>query len=147
MRGDRGSVLILVPAAVLVLLILGAIAVDSAVVLLAQRELANTTAGVANDIAGAGVSDDAFYADGAVRLDQRAADSRVTAAFGIDRMPAGFEAWDGTARVDAGSGAQVTVEAWAQVSYVFAGALPGVRSTTVVRATSVASARQRADAP
>ncbi len=53
-RGDRGSVLMLMPAAVLIVLLLGAIAVDSAIVYLGQRQAYNVAFDAANDAAGAG---------------------------------------------------------------------------------------------
>ena len=130
----------LVPAAVLVLLVLGAICVDSAVVFLAQRDLANRTAAAANDIAGFAVADDAFYAgSGAVALDDGRADAFVRLAFPEERPPAGFAWW----RADAeAAGDAVTVVAEAEVRSVFAKAVPGASGTTVVRARSTARARR-----
>lgn len=52
---QRGSVLMLMPAAFLVLLLLGSIAVDSALVLLAQRDAHDAAFDIANDAAGAGI--------------------------------------------------------------------------------------------
>ena len=139
---DRGSVLMLVPAAVLVLLVLGAICVDSAVVFLAQRDLANRTAAAANDIAGLAVSDDAFYdGSGAVVLDDERAGAYVRLAFPADLPPGGFASWSADADV---ADAQVTVVAEAQVRSIFARALPGAPETSVVRARSVATARSGA---
>lgn len=129
----------LVPAAVLVLLVLGAICVDSAVVFLAQRDLANRTAAAANDIAGFAVSDAAFYErSGIVALDDERADAFVRLAFPPDRPPGGFHAW--TADADA-AGDSVTVAAEGEVRSIFAKAIPGAPETTTVRARSVASAR------
>lgn len=54
-RGSRGSVLMLMPAAVLIVLLLGAIAVDTAAVYLRQREVYNVAFDAANDAAGAGI--------------------------------------------------------------------------------------------
>ena len=51
---SRGSVLMLMPAAVLIVLLLGAIAVDSAIVYLGQRQAYNVAFDAANDAAGAG---------------------------------------------------------------------------------------------
>jgi len=53
-RSERGSVLMLMPAAVLVVLLLGALAVDAAIVYLRQREATNLAFDAANDAAGAG---------------------------------------------------------------------------------------------
>jgi hypothetical protein len=140
---DRGSVLMLVPAAVLVLLVLGAICVDSAIVFLAQRDLANRAAAAANDIAGFAVSDASFYrADGAVVLDEQRADAFVALSFPADRVPGGFDTWSADAEV---AGDEVTVVAEARVRSVFARAMPGGADSTTVRARSVAVAR-RSDA-
>ena len=54
-RSARGSVLMLMPAAVLIVLLLGAIAVDSAIVYLGQRQAYNVAFDAANDAAGAGL--------------------------------------------------------------------------------------------
>lgn len=51
---DRGSVLMLMPAAIVIVLLLGAIAVDSAIVYLGQRQAYNVAFDAANDAAGAG---------------------------------------------------------------------------------------------
>lgn len=57
-RTSRGSVLMLMPAAVLIVLLLGAIAVDSAIVYLGQRQAYNVAFDAANDAAGAGFDAD-----------------------------------------------------------------------------------------
>ncbi|MGI8794012.1 MAG: hypothetical protein ACR2H3_12715 [Acidimicrobiales bacterium] len=84
---DRGSALMLMPAAVLILLVLGALAVDSAIVWSAQRELANRAAAAANDIAATAVDDEAFYQRGEVKLDEavarRVADAITVADGGL----------------------------------------------------------------
>jgi Flp pilus assembly protein TadG len=54
-RSPRGSVLMLMPAAVLVVLLLGAISVDSAIVYLRQRQALDVAFDAANDAAGAGL--------------------------------------------------------------------------------------------
>lgn len=137
-RDTDGSVLMLVPAAVLVLLVLGAIAVDSAVAFLAQRDLANRTAATANDIAGAALSEPAFYERGGdIELDPVRAARFAEAAFSPSARPAGYLRWAGRAEV---AGRNVVVEVEAEVRFVFAGAVPGVARSTTVRARSVASA-------
>src|SRR3954452_750854 len=59
-RGERGSVLILVPAGVLVLMLLGAIAVDFSVAYLAKRQLEAAAGAAVNDAAGAGLDERAL---------------------------------------------------------------------------------------
>lgn len=144
-KGDRGSVLLLFPVAVLVVVILAAITVDSAVMFLGQREVANAAAGAANDAATIGVGNTSFYRAGVVELDpgtvQRLAAERVRAALDAVR----FE----DIRVDAvvvpgssGCAPTVQVHASATVAYVFARALPGAPARATVESTSVAAAAE-----
>jgi len=137
-ESERGSVLMLVPAAVLVLLVLGAIAVDSAVVFLAQRDLTNRTAAAANDIAGAATSDASFYGEGRVAVDAGVARRYIAAAFAPSLRPDGYVSWTPELRVL--SDRTVEVSATAEVRYVFASAIPGARHTATVSARSVATA-------
>lgn len=88
-RGDRASVLMLMPAAVLIVLLLGAVAVDSAIVYLRQRQAYNVAFDAANDAAGAGFDLEIARTDGEIVYDP----DRVTAlarqavdAAGIDEL-------------------------------------------------------------
>lgn len=63
-RASRGSVLMLMPAAVLIVLLLGGIAVDAAVVFLEQRQAYNVAFDAANDAAGAGIDRDVVRTTG-----------------------------------------------------------------------------------
>ena len=136
---ERGSVLMLVPAGVLVLVVLGAIAVDSAVAFMAQREISNAAAAAANDAAGAALSDERFYLDGgALVIDParaRVVAARSVAARGVRGVS--------VSRVDVvvGPDAQsvcVTVEGVAP--YVLARALPFVPSSARVTGSAGAVA-------
>lgn len=77
-RNSRGSVMMLMPAAIVIMLLLGAIAVDSAVAFLAQRQAHNVATDAANDAAGAAVDLDRLRTDGIVVLDAMTA-ARVAA--------------------------------------------------------------------
>jgi hypothetical protein len=136
-RDESGSVLMLVPAGILVLLLLAAVAIDGAVVWLAQRDLSSRTAGVAADVAGAAVDDLAFYDGGAIRLRPDVAEAYTALAFAPDRLPQGYEAWSAEALVE---GRSVTITARAEVRYVFAAAVPGLQRTAVVEARTTAEA-------
>lgn len=125
----------LVPAAVVITLLLGAIAVDSAIVYLEQRQAYNVAFDAANDAAGAGVDRDTLRSTGEIvydpaRVRQIAADT-VAAAAGevvlIDATPAG----DGVA---------VVVEV--RVRHLFGQAF-GARSSDVLRITARASGERR----
>lgn len=129
----------LVPAGILVLVILGAIAVDSALILLAERDLANRTAATAGDIANAALDDEGFYAPTAtVGLDARKAAAYVRLVFAPDRRPGTYRRWDGDAAVE---GRTVTVVATAEVDLIFAKAIPGAARSMTVEARSVATAQ------
>lgn len=81
-RWERGSVLLLMPAAVLAVLVLGAIAVDAAVVLLAEREASSLAAAAANDAATA-ADEAALRAGAGFVLDEDRARRVVLATVGV----------------------------------------------------------------
>ena len=133
---ERGSVLLLVPAGMLVLLILGAIAVDSAVVLLGQRELGSAVSAAANDAAAAAFADAPFYEGGAVQLDLSRAQQVAQQSFAA-RRPGGLEL---TRPLDVTiAGRQICVSAEATVRHVFSPSVPGLSRVTTVRAQSGAT--------
>ena len=74
-RRDRGSVMMLMPAGIVIMLLLGAIAVDSAIGFLAQRQALNIADDAANDAAGAAVRLSSLREDGATVLDPERARS------------------------------------------------------------------------
>lgn len=133
--------LMLVPAAVLVLVVLGAIAVDSAIAFLGQRELSGAAAAAANDAAGAAISEGAFYrpdggeAAGRIVLDPAAAKELVSHALAA-RGPRGVTVAGAEVNV---RGRQVCVALTGWVDYVFAKALPGFPKGTTVAARAVAT--------
>ena len=133
---QRGSVLLLVPAAVLVLVVLGAIAVDFGLAFLAQRELTSAAAAAANDAAGAALSDAAFYGARGVEIDPARAERVAADAVGA-RRPGGVMVRSVTVRV---AGPQVCVTVEGEVPYVFAPVVPGVARSAVVRGRAVATA-------
>lgn len=147
MRDQRGSVLLLVPASVLVLVVLGAIAVDSAVAFLGQRELSNAAAAAANDAAVAALSDRAFYVDGRLAVDP--ARALVVARHAVSaRASRGVEVVSVDVDVTpARDGVCVTVRG--RVPYVFGRALPFVpRAASVTgQAGAVASASASSGTP
>lgn len=135
LRSARGSVLMLMPAAVLVVVILGGIALDSAVVFAAQRELVNGAQAAANDAVTYGIDVGAFrsgkgYVYDAGRVDD--AVDRALAARGITAHHRWYR-----------DGDRVVVELDESVSYVFAKAVPGVDHSTTVRARADAVLRDQ----
>lgn len=133
---ERGSALLLVPAGVLVLVTLAAIAVDAAVVFLAERELGNASAAAANDAAAAALADAPFYTTGEIVIDASRAGA-VAAESVAARVPRGLELTGPPAVEVAGRQVCVTVEA--RVRRIFARAIPGVAHEAVVRARSTAT--------
>lgn len=131
--------LMLMPAAVLVIVVLGAFAVDATVAFLAEREVANLSAGLANDIAGAALDPEAFYDGGTVRLDgARALQVRDLAlAAYVPQYLA-----DVTVEQLTVVGDQVTVTVSATAPYVFSAALPAAPDAIHVSASATATARQ-----
>jgi hypothetical protein len=136
---------LLFPVAVLIVAVLAGITVDSSIVFLGQREVANSVAAAANDAATVGVGNRAFYQAGAVELDGGTADrlarQRVQAALDPGRFH--------DLRVDVtvaassnGCPPTVRVHASATVAYVFARAIPGAPRRATVEATSMAAPAQ-----
>ena len=134
---DRGSVLVLVPAGFLVLVLLGAMAVDSAVAFLGQRQLADTTAGAANDAASAALANGAFYRSGTLSIDPSEAAAvvcRSVAAQGDGDLR------DLTLAI-AVAGPVLRVRAHAEIDAVFGRIVPGFGHRPVsAEATAAATA-------
>jgi len=133
---DRGSVLALVPAAMLVLLVLAAIAVDTTTEYLARRELAAAADAAANDAATFGLDEARFRDTGEFVLDPGRAEEAVRRALAarssavIDRAAIAVDS-------DAEAGT-VTVTLRSSAHLVFAPALPGAPHDVdvVARATA-----------
>jgi hypothetical protein len=133
---------LLFPAAIVVVVILAAITVDSAVMFLGQREVTNAVAGAANDAATIGVGNTSFYRAGTIELDrgtvERLATERVRAALDDERfqdLSVDVTVVPGVA----GCAPTVQVHASATVAYVFARALPGAPARATVESTSTAA--------
>ncbi len=131
---ERGSVLVLVPALVLVLLILGAIAVDSAIEYLGHRQLQDFTAGVADQIAAASLDRGAFYGRGRVVLVESSA-AAVATELAPTADTGSLSQVHATATVSP-DGQTVTVTATAVVHDVFGPAVGGQRSVTITARSS-----------
>ncbi|MCU1498014.1 MAG: hypothetical protein JWM47_1967 [Acidimicrobiales bacterium] len=130
----------LMPAAVLIFLILGAICVDFGSVYAAERELADAAAAAANDAATRAIDVDLFYATGDVRIRQdRAWDvvRQSVAAKGLDRLAVEVTGVD----LDADQ-RTVTVTLRGRVHYLFARAVPGGPDSAEVETTSEAEAAE-----
>ena len=119
--GQRGSVLALMPAAALVFMMLGSVAVDSALAYLGEREASNLAAAVANDAATKGIDIARFYASGELALDparvQAVADQAV-------RTNDGGHLEDLTIETEVVGSDRIVVRVRARVRSLFARALP-----------------------
>lgn len=133
---ERGSVLLLFPAAFLVVLVLGAIAIDAGVLFLEQRELAAAAGAAANDAATLAVDHDVLRTSGQVVLDPARAEQAVAGSLAsrgvLDRL-------SGPPQVLV-DGDRITVSLTARADYVIARALPGTETGRQVAATAGARA-------
>jgi len=126
----------LMPAGVLVVLLLGAIAFDMSLVFLRQRQASSLATDVANDLATAAFDEGAFRRDGEFRLDlTRAADlgSDLVAVSDLGDLIVDVE-------VAVVGPDEVTVRVVVRVDYVFARAVPGASDGTTVTAAATAIA-------
>lgn len=135
-RPDAGSALMLMPAAVLVMLLLAALALDVAAVWMGQRELANAAAAAANDVAAVALDETSFYGAGDVRLDRRRAAVIVDEHLRLAEDEPLHQVAVDQIQID---GARVEVRLHARVRPII-GFGPD-RSSRVVRATAVATAQ------
>jgi Flp pilus assembly protein TadG len=146
-RGDRASAVVFVPAAVLILLMLGALAVDLTVAYLARHQLDDAAASAANDAVTAGLDLAAFDADGRYQLDEARVDAVVLHALAARHDPVVDRAIaEQTISVDVVQNGdptrpvQVTVTIRSRADLVFMKAVPGLSSTMGVTATATATA-------
>lgn len=138
--GDRGTVLLFFPAALLVVVVLAALTVDLARVHLAQRQADDLVAATANDAVTVGLDVDRLRSHGHYRLDpDRVADVVAAHAAAADRSTLRHVRVSWRARGT--RSVRITVNARSPLA--FATALPGAPTATSVRATADATARLR----
>jgi uncharacterized membrane protein len=141
---DRGSVLALVPAGFLVLMILGALAVDNGATYLGQRQLDSSVEAAANDAAGAAVSNQVFYGQGEIQIDPTQAAIVVCQ----DMVAQGDQDLLDTSVGMAVVGPAVYVDAHAEVRGVFGSLIPGFAERPVsAQAAAVAAGDATQTAP
>ena len=144
-EAERGSTLLLFPAALLIMVALAAMTVDSAIGFMAQRELVNATAAAANDAATNALSDSSFY-----RYDRIELDSSAVEASAVDRVRSlidetrhhGLVVEAEALQAAPGCAWTVRVTASSRVDELFGKAMPGSPGVVAVRASSTASPRQ-----
>ena len=144
---ERGSTLLLFPAALLIMVALAAMTVDTAVAFLAQRQLMNATAAAANDAATEALSDRSFYQANRLELSPATVE-----AVAVDRV---FQLVDQSRHHGLAVSAEaippsgpacawtVRVRASSRVDELFGRAVPGSGGQVAVHAESTASPLQR----
>lgn len=132
---QRGSALMLVPAGFLVLVLLAALAVDSAAAYLAQRQLDDALTAAANDAAGGALANRSFYRSGQVTIDAPQAAAVVCQAIAAQ----GDRALQDIRVAMAVDGPVIALEGRATITAVFGGLVPGF-GTRSVRAEAAAVA-------
>jgi hypothetical protein len=139
-RGDQGSVLMLMPVAVLIMFVLGAIAVDLTGVRAGQRDLQAAATDAANDAATAGLDEAALRAGQGYRLDP----TRVWwVAMDVLATKGVLDDLEGGPDVSVEPDGSVTVRLSRRVPHLFARAIPGAPDNELVRVTANAQVRQR----
>lgn len=132
---DRGSVLMLMPAAFLILLVLGAIAVDLTAVRVGQRSLLSSATDAANDAVTVGLDEDAYRAGSGYRLDPgKVRESVYAVLFAKGILHRLTSAPIITIHPDS----SVTVELRGKVDHIFGRALPAASDPVPVRALATA---------
>lgn len=135
-QGSRGSVLMLMPAGVLVVLLLGAISFDLSLVFLRQRQASSVAVDVANDLASAAFDEATFRTTGTFQLDPDRADAIGRSLVDGSDLAGEIVALD----VQVQGTDAVTVSITVRVDYVFAKAIPGAADGTTVAASATAVA-------
>jgi hypothetical protein len=126
-RREEGSVLALVPAGFLVLILLAALAVDSAVSYLGQEQLHDALSAADNDAVTAALDNASFYRSGEITLDPTAAGRAVCLSVLAQNATAlhGLQVW---MAID---GVSVHLKGQAEVDGVFGRVVPGLAHHTV----------------
>jgi hypothetical protein len=134
-RVDRASVLLLVPAALLIVLVMASIAVDMSLVHLRRRQAYDLAAGAANDAVTAAADEGSLRAGG-YRVDPDRAQQVVERIVAASDLAPDVAA-PPTVRV---TGDSVAVEVSLHADYIFAGVIPGTADGTTVTASASATA-------
>ena len=134
-RAEDGTVLALVPAAFMVLVLLAALAVDSAEAYQAQGQLHDALAAAANDAVAAGLSNSRFYAGQGVGLDPGLTEAVVCQAMAAQDVGSSLHGLRVSMAI---SGDSIRLSGSASVVAVFGRAIPGF-GTRPVRSSAGAT--------
>lgn len=136
-EAQRGSVLLMLPACVLIVLIMASIAVDLSLVQLRQRQASTVAASAADDAVTAG-ADVVELRTGSYVLDQRSVTEVVERTVAQSDLSAHL---DSPPEIEVESEV-VRVTLAVRADYLFAGVVPGAPDGTVVMATASATAHE-----
>lgn len=139
MRDENGSVLLLVPAGILIVLALGAMTVNAAMAFQGERRAAAVAADVANDVATLGLDEEHFRLNGDYKLIDDLSSAAESAAAAAQAGNRGSFI-DGTLQIDITRVAAdtVRVDVVGQVNSLWNP--PGSDGVTMVAATATATA-------
>jgi hypothetical protein len=135
-RHDRASVLMLMPAAILIVFLLASISIDLSLLFLRQRQASSVAVDVANDLASAAFDEGVFRSTGEFELDPDRADELGRAFVAASDL--GREIED--VQITVLGADRVEVRLTVRVEYVFAGAIPGAADGSSVTAAATALA-------
>ena len=140
LRGENGTVLMLMPVAVLIMFVLAAITVDLTAVRAGQQDLLAAATDAANDAATAGLDEAALRSGRGFELDPSrvwlvAVEALATRGV-LDNLSSGPD-------VSINQDGSVTVSLSKRVPHLFARALPGAPDDKLVLATATATVHQR----
>jgi hypothetical protein len=134
----------LMPAAVLIVIALGAICVDLSIVHLGEREVSAAATAAVNDAVTEGVDTDTVYGSGTYALDPgRVADVVATSLAAQEQSGRDLHVVSGPTLSDGdGDGAAdtVTIRVRMTVDYLFAEGIPGAPDHATVEAEATATA-------
>jgi len=134
-RDERASVLLLVPAALLIVLVMASIAVDMSLVHLRRRQAHDLAAAAANDAVTAAADENSLRAGG-YRVDPDRAQQVVARIIAASDLAPDLAA-PPSVRI---TGDSLVVEVSLHADYIFAGVIPGTPDGTTVTATASATA-------
>lgn len=134
-RDERASVLLLVPAALLIVLVMASIAVDMSLVHLRRRQAHDLAAAAANDAVTAAADENSLRAGG-YRVDPDRAQQVVARIIAASDLAPEL-ATPPSVRI---TGDSLVVEVSLHADYIFAGVIPGTPDGTTVTATASATA-------
>lgn len=135
-RHDRASVLMLMPAAILIVFLLASISIDLSLLFLRQRQASSVAVDVANDLASAAFDEGVFRSTGEFELDPVRADELGRAFVAASDLGSEIE----DVQITVLGADRVEVRLTVRVEYVFAGAIPGAADESRVTAAATALA-------